>query len=210
MEADGPGVGGCDMGYRMTTCLWGRDPEPMVAALTRYLPRGASVLDAGCGEGRNTVHLAEAGFAVRAFDVSKQALTNASGAWPQYTDVRWELGDLFSVSLPPDGYDAVVMDSVLHWLESPDAVQRGVRRMQAATKPGGVHVVCSFNDRHQELSGHVNPPRCIRPHDWYLQLYEGWNLMETVDEDIVSAHSDVPDEHAHSVTKFLAVHRGLG
>jgi tellurite methyltransferase len=209
MNADGPGIGGCDIGYRMTTCLWGRDPEPMVAALARRLPPGASVLDAGCGEGRNAVHLARAGLTVRAFDVSEQALTNAAGAWPQFDELTWELGDLFSVSLPDDGYDGVVLDSVLHWLESPVAIERGVRRLQAATRSGGMHVMCAFNDRHQELSGHVNPPRCIQPHNWYLRLYEGWTMVECADEDIVSSHSDVPAEHAHSVTKFLAIRRGL-
>ena len=45
-------------------------PSSEIVSLSERLPAGASVLDAGCGEGRNARFLAARGFQVDAFDVS--------------------------------------------------------------------------------------------------------------------------------------------
>ncbi|MDQ7905175.1 class I SAM-dependent methyltransferase [Phytohabitans sp. ZYX-F-186] len=197
-------AGGCDHGYALTPCLWGVEPEPYVAGLERHVTLdGARALDAGCGEGRNTVFLARAGATVDAVDISELALEHARRLWPDEPRITWGTADV-SRAVPGGGYDVVVCDSVLHWNSSLDQARRTVRNLQAATRPGGVHVLCSFNDRAQQLDRHLNPPRLLPAHDEYLRMYTGWELLRVEDVTIVSSHADVPEPHTHSVTKILA------
>ena len=44
----------------------------------KYLPEGASVLDAGCGSGRDSKHFMERGYTVTAFDASETMCECAS------------------------------------------------------------------------------------------------------------------------------------
>jgi 2-polyprenyl-3-methyl-5-hydroxy-6-metoxy-1,4-benzoquinol methylase len=197
--------GGCERGYRATSCLWGVDPEPLVLALADYRAvSGAAVLDAGCGEGRNAAHIARLGARVTALDVSQLAIDHARTTWPDEPGITWHLADILNWPMPPDGYEVVLCDSVLHWLTGPAEVAATVRRLQDATRPGGLHVICSFNTRLMDYSHHVTPPRCLLPDADLIALYNGWSILEHHDEDIVSSHVDVPDPHHHSVTKFIA------
>jgi 2-polyprenyl-3-methyl-5-hydroxy-6-metoxy-1,4-benzoquinol methylase len=197
--------GGSDHAYASTNCVWGVEPEPLLAEFVSSRPiAGWRVLDAGCGEGRNTALLARSGARVRALDVSELALDHARRTWPDLEGVSWELADLRRVNLPKDHYDLVVLDSVLHWMADATDADRVLRRLWAATRPGGWHLMCTFDDRHQELTGHVAPPRFIPSHHWCVTRYEDWYLETVRAETIVSAHAGAPEPHGHSVTKLLA------
>ena len=83
------------------------------AALERLLRRtdlkpGATVLDAGCGTGTNSVWLAERGFKVTGADFSEFALSEAKG---EGIDYRRE--DLTSLSFADASFDAVICIGVL-------------------------------------------------------------------------------------------------
>jgi 2-polyprenyl-3-methyl-5-hydroxy-6-metoxy-1,4-benzoquinol methylase len=197
-------AGGCDLGYALTPCLWGVEPEPFVADLGATIPlAGARVFDAGCGEGRNTVFMARSGARVDAVDISELALEHARSLWPDEPGITWSTGDV-SVTAPAGPYDVVVCDSVLHWTSTLEQARQTVRNLRAATRPGGVHVMCSFNDRAQQLDRHLNPPRLLPTHEEYLSMYDGWTLLRVEDITIVSSHADVPEPHTHSITKIMA------
>jgi SAM-dependent methyltransferase len=197
--------GGSDHAYMVSTCVWGTDPEPLLEELARRMSvAGWRVLDAGCGEGRNTAYLARMGATVDAVDVSPLAVEHARATWGEPPGVTWRLGDLRGLALPDAHYDMIVLDSVLHWLADAADADRILGRMRAATRPGGRHVVCAFDDRRQELDGHPVPPRFIPPHEWYLSRYDGWYVEAVYQEDIVSAHPGAPHPHGHSVTKLVA------
>jgi 2-polyprenyl-3-methyl-5-hydroxy-6-metoxy-1,4-benzoquinol methylase len=165
---------------------------------------GWEVLDAGCGEGRNAAFLARAGARVLALDMSRDALAHAAQAWDGALAVTWQLADVRAVPLPCRRYALVVATGLLHWLADAAEVAAVVGRLRTATAPGGFHVISAFNDRHQELDAHDAPPRCILPHQDYLELYAGWRLLACRDKTSISSHPGVPVAHTHSVTKILA------
>ncbi|MEU1278893.1 class I SAM-dependent methyltransferase [Streptomyces sp. NPDC005805] len=91
--------------------------ESLVAALARGLvPSGGRVLDLGCGPGRNAVHLAAAGFAVDAVDLSPTAVAwGRERARDAGVDVRFVRGDAFTAEL--DGpYDLIHDSGCFHHL----------------------------------------------------------------------------------------------
>jgi len=57
--------------------LYSKEPSEFLMEFSAHFPKGAKVLDLGCGEGRNAVALAKAGCVVDAYDFSEEALNRA-------------------------------------------------------------------------------------------------------------------------------------
>jgi tellurite methyltransferase len=61
-----------DKRYSQNNCYWGQKPSALCYEVLKHLPpeKPFSLLDMGCGEGRNSVFLARNGYQVKAFDLS--------------------------------------------------------------------------------------------------------------------------------------------
>jgi tellurite methyltransferase len=198
--------GGYDAGYRACGCFWGRKPGSLVRMLVQEvgIPMGAAVLDAGCGEGKNAVFLGGFGASVRAVDVSEAAIANARRAWGNLRSVDWEIADVRELSLPPAMLDVVVAYGLLHCLRSEAEIKATVKHLQEATASGGLHVVCVFNDRAQDLRAHPEFQPTLLGHVFYLSLYAGWEILHASDRDLFETHPHNGIPHSHSMTRLLA------
>ena len=58
---------------RMDT-FYGGKPSPDVEKAASMLEKGMRALDMGCGEGRNTIYLAQTGLVTEAFDISEAGI----------------------------------------------------------------------------------------------------------------------------------------
>jgi cyclopropane fatty-acyl-phospholipid synthase-like methyltransferase len=199
--------GGYDSGYLACPCFWGREPGSLVRKFVERLGsvRGLEILDAGCGEGKNAIFLASHGALVRAVEMSQPALDNARAAWGADGAIRWELGDARTIALPADTYDVVIAYGLLHCLASAGQISTVIERLQAATKGGGVHVICAFNGRRQEFAdAHPGFHPCTPDHQHYLDAYRGWEMLEVSDTDLVETHPHNNVRHTHSMTRLIA------
>jgi tellurite methyltransferase len=195
-----------DEGYEACPCFWGRDPGSLLLFLEEIVQgfAGLSVLDLGCGEGKNAIYLARRGAVVRAIDYSPLAIKNAQHSWADFATVRWEIGDVVSTELPANTYDVVIAYGLLHCLSSCRVISDVVNRMKNATKPGGYNLVCSMNDRFQDLSGHRDLIPCLLSHLEYLKLYEDWMILRETDADLREAHPHNGVWHTHSMTRLVS------
>lgn len=69
-----------DQRFREQECVLGTEPSPYLAdnlALIKSLVPGLRALDIACGEGRNSIFLAEEGFRVTGIDISQVGLEKA-------------------------------------------------------------------------------------------------------------------------------------
>ncbi len=111
-------------------------------------PIGATALDLGSGEGRDTAFLAEAGFHVVARDVAPAGLekTRALLARRDVPSDRVDLalGDVRAFDYTPEAYDLALAANVYQFLP-PDEAPSHITRLQAATKPGGLCAVGVFS-----------------------------------------------------------------
>jgi SAM-dependent methyltransferase len=101
------------------------------------LPRGARVLDAGCGPGRVGGHLASVGHDVVGIDVDPVLIAAAQEDHP---GPRWLVGDLAELALP-DRFDAVVCAGNVVTFLAPSTRGEVLRRFRAHLAPGGRAVV---------------------------------------------------------------------
>ncbi|MFO7917259.1 MAG: class I SAM-dependent methyltransferase [Anaerolineae bacterium] len=99
---------------------------------------GKAALDAGCGEGRYAIYLAERGCHVTAIDISEVGLDKLVRiAEDRGLDINCILGDLRDYTFPEGTYDIVVAATVLGHLEdgTRKRVVAGIKRTLA---PGGI------------------------------------------------------------------------
>jgi ubiquinone/menaquinone biosynthesis C-methylase UbiE len=198
--------GGYDDGYAVCPCFWGREPGTFVARLLAGLPdvAGLRVLDAGCGEGKNAHALATRAAKVTAVDCSALALRNARAIWPE-DEIEWVQADVRHLVWPPQTFDLVIAYGLLHCLSTRSEIENVVWRLKEATRIGGRHVICAFNERRQELSAHPRFDPCLLSHGQYLALYRDWKIEEASDEDLYERHPHNKIPHVHSLTRMIVL-----
>jgi SAM-dependent methyltransferase len=200
------GSGGYDDGYLNCSCFWGQEAGSLIKRLSDYRETvdQCHVLDAGCGEGKNAIHLARQGAVVDAWDVSEYALRNARAAWPDSHLVRWNCGDVQSAQLDAHKYDIVIMYGLLHCLDNRVAIADFISRAKSFTLRSGLHVLVAFNSRRQELEAHPGFNPTLMAHQEYLAMYREWNVLFQSDQDLHEAHPHNNIPHVHSMTRLIA------
>ena len=136
----------------------------LVDFLTQHLPKGASVLDVGCGQGRDAVWLARAGHPVTGIDPSAVGIGQLQDiAVSQSLPITAHVADLENFSLT-ETYDCVLFDRTLHMLDDVYRVA-GFKRLLCKVNPAGCVVVL---DEAPNLAG----LRAVIPADWD-QIWDG-------------------------------------
>lgn len=197
--------GGYDLGYKNCSCFWGDQPGSLVHKFLLLKPKviDIDILDAGCGEGKNSIYFARKGAKVKAIDVSQVALANAKKAWKDYKLVDWICGDIRTVSFSEKKFDLIVMYGLLHCLEEATEIKETIQKMQELTKFGGHHIICSFNKRSQDLSAHPNFFPTLLDHQFFLKQYKNWRCKFSSDEDLHEIHPHNKIPHSHSLTRLI-------
>jgi ubiquinone/menaquinone biosynthesis C-methylase UbiE len=197
--------GGYDDAYRAVPCLWGTEPGSLVRQVlaASSLSGPIKVLDLGCGEGKNAAPFARLGCEVDAVDCASIAIENGKRAFPNLA-IRWHHQDAFQFECGEARYDIVICYGLLHCLDSSEAVDRMLSRVQCATRLGGTNVVCTFNDRSHDFLAHRGFAPTLLPHCWYLERYSQWYLDHTSDADLHETHPHNGIPHHHSMTRILA------
>jgi SAM-dependent methyltransferase len=173
-----------------------RDPGP--AADQR--PRA---LDLGAGEGADSIRLALLGYDVTAVEISLEAVKKIECfAAEAGVDIITETADI-SEYQPQGQFDVVICNGVLHYVADKT---KAIKRMQAATAPGGLNVVSLWSTFTPVPKCHNSVPVYCDDEDGVVATsYSRWNLKLLYFErgKPESSHEGMP-AHAHSHIKILA------
>lgn len=127
-----------DQRYRSSSALWSGRPNPQLVAEAADLAPG-SALDVGCGEGADSIWLAERGWRVTAVDISTVALERgAAHAREVNADaarrISWLQADLTAWTPPAATYDLVSA----HFMQLPKDQREALHhRLAVSVSPGG-------------------------------------------------------------------------
>lgn len=149
------------------------EPRREVLQLITQLPEGAFVLDVGAGFGNNTRALLAAGHRVTALETNPEAIRALEvlrTIYPAQLDVVTQSVDGYK---SPRHYDAVVCCMVLHFLESPEAVERAIWNLKASTKRHGFHLIISYLNSNK-LDAEYS---FLMGHNELLNLYGDWQVV---------------------------------
>lgn len=99
--------------------------------------RGKRVLEYGCGQGRLSVLMAKRGAMVTSLDLGPDLVALASRvAALNGVATRYQVGDISQPHFPPESFDIVVGDSILHHL-TVKGTRMSINEAYRALKPGG-------------------------------------------------------------------------
>jgi SAM-dependent methyltransferase len=139
--------------YREKPLLWSAEPNRFVAAELANLAPGTAV-DVACGEGRNSVWLAERGWRVTGVDFSSVALERARAmAAERRVEVEWIQADVLSWQ-PALAFDLVVL-AYVHLL--PDDRDRLMEKATGWVAPGGHLFIVGHDVSTVGVSGPPDP-----------------------------------------------------
>jgi SAM-dependent methyltransferase len=101
-----------------------------------------SILDAGCGSGRNLVYFLRSGIDVLAIDRSTEAVqqvrTLAASLRPDLPSDRFRAGEIDALPWPDEHVDAVICSAVLHFASDPPHFGRMLEEIWRVLRPGGL------------------------------------------------------------------------
>ncbi len=110
-------------------------------------PKGATILDAGCGPAAHSIRLAKRGYSVIATDFSDTILKDAEfniQANGQRDKIKLQRENLLSLSFPNDSIDYVLCWGVL--MHIPD-VEQAISELSRVLKKGGILIISEGNMR---------------------------------------------------------------
>lgn len=107
----------------------------------RLVP-GMSLLDAGCGGGRNLVYFLRNGFQVFGVDEHPESVSQvrelAAQLAPDLPSSNFQVYDVAEIAFPDESFDAVVCSAVLHFARDEAHFDRMLDAMWRVLKPGGL------------------------------------------------------------------------
>ena len=107
----------------------------------RFAP-GSSILDAGCGGGRNLVYFLQNGFEVFGIDQNRDAIQQvkyfAEAVAPQLPSENFQVSSVQKMPFPDERFDAVISSAVLHFAQNTAHFNEMLNEMWRVLKPGGI------------------------------------------------------------------------
>ena len=106
------------------------------------LPPGLSVLDAGCGGGRNLVYFLRQSYSVFAVDVHPEAIAQvqqlAARLAPQLPLTNFRTADIAALPFADAEFDLVISSAVLHFARDENHFEQMLAEMWRTLKPSSL------------------------------------------------------------------------
>ena len=180
-------------------------PSIEIYEVATALPEGAKVLDLGCGEGRNSLFLAQHGCDVTCIDRSENAIAKVNLAAERIgVPINAIVSDIAHLEIESD-YDLIMAHGVLYYLSNLEWREL-LSQAKERTLPGGLNIysIFIFTDEHprpHEFKSarytHSLSPRELK------EFYDGWEIIRYDQYVKWDQHPDLP-VHAHPVERIVA------
>ncbi|MFT6445897.1 MULTISPECIES: SAM-dependent methyltransferase [Sulfitobacter] len=157
--------------------LFGTEPVPFLLKHEAYFKAGQSVLSIAEGEGRNAVYLARRGLNVTGVEFAPSAVAKAeklarkNGVAPRFVQ-----SDLFDWDWPTEAFDITL--GVFFQFVGPAERALLWRKMQDATRPGGLVMIHGYTPKQLEF-GTGGPPHLENMYTSadFDDAFAGWKIL---------------------------------
>lgn len=174
-----------------------KGPTSDVAEFLGIFNASSVVLDVGCGEGRNSIFLAEQGHIVDAFDISEAGIEKAKYiAKAKNIVVNFFAQDLGKFQFIKS-YDIILSHGVLHLPEK--AVRdKFIIQVQDHTRIGGYNVIGVFTNKLPATPDNAPFTKSLFSVGELPLKYKDWEIVHHLEGTFKDTHpGDIHHEHAY-------------
>jgi SAM-dependent methyltransferase len=162
-------------------------PQPAIVRLASEGGFAGAVLDAGCGTGENTLHVASLGLSVLGVDVAETALAIArKKAANRGIEVEFATADAFHLERLGRRFETVMDCGLFHTFNS-DERPGYVASLASITKHDGTLYVLCFSDDRPDTGPHPVRQEELRA---AFHLSNGWNVTAIEPDRIQTRYHD--------------------
>lgn len=156
----------------------------IVDMVEKYGVAPCKTLDLGCGQGRNSLYLADRGFDIKSYDLSPGMISTITGIIEKegITNINVEQYDINSADIEGD-FDLIVSTVVMMFVNR-DAIPNIIPNMQAHTNSGGYNLIVSAMST--EAYPYDGFPFTFSEGE-LQRYYEGWEIVH-YNEEIGEMH----------------------
>ena len=178
------------------------NPSKEVEDIVSLLPKGAKILDVGCGDGRHSLYLATLGFQVDAFDISESAINKIDYLKEQNNlNINTYVCDVLEFEFKYK-YDLIIVHGVLQFIEREKQTEI-IELLKNWTEVNGYHIVALFTDEEpvpedlKDVMVGVFKNEEIKDYysEWEIRMFESYKFNDEHENGI---------KHCHALNKVVA------
>lgn len=195
-----------DSKYSGSDYYWGKEPGKTCRLFLEHIkpPKQGiiSLLDIGCGEGRDSVHFARNGYDVTGLDISQNGLDKVVKLAEEHgVLVNIVKADIKKYQLSRM-YDVIYSTGTMHYLPPKIRVER-FGHLKKMTKNGGYNVFSIFVDKpFIEKSPDAEKEAYFYKSGELMGYYHDWEILFTMEEIFDCNSGGVP--HRHATNRIIA------
>lgn len=179
-----------------------KGPTADLAEFYHIIKVPSIILDAGGGEGRNSIFLAEKGHLVEGFDLSEAGITKAKAiAAAQNVDLKLWTQDLADFEFEKE-YDVILSHGVLH-LPEKESRDDFIRKAMLYTKTGGFHFIGVFTNRLPATPDNAPFTKSLFEVGELPEKYKEWEIVHHL-EGVFSDEHPGGIRHEHAYERVIA------
>lgn len=157
-------------------------PWPESKKFISTVPKGSTVLDLGCGNGRNSIYLAKEDMNVIGIDFSRALMKIARNKieWKGLlSHVKFLQGDISSLPLKNDCIDAVLFIATIHHLPTPEERFKSILEVRRCLKSGGRVLVSAWAQEQEKFRDELKKSEASNEEGFeYGDVFLPWKLKE--------------------------------
>lgn len=182
---------------------FGIKPNPEVEQFINLFNKRGRVLEAGCGEAKNTFYLIENGFEnVSAFDLSENAINKVNRiAEKRNVEINAFVQDLCTFQWKYK-YDLIISFGTLHFVHRA-GWHKFIKDAKENTNIGGIHVIQIFTDKVPASDDIKDFAIGMAKEGELLELYEDWEIVNHKEFVLEDEHPGA-SKHFHAINKIVA------
>lgn len=182
---------------------FGTEPNASVQEYENLYNKSWNILEVGCGEGKNSLYLAGAGYTnVNAFDISENAIKKLNRiAQKESLNINAWVQDLREFTFE-ESYDLIVSFGTLHFVSKRNWIDF-INEAKRNTNVGGIHIMQIFTNK-VPASPDIEPFAIgLADENEIKDLYKDWKILQYKSYVFEDEHPGVP-KHFHASNKIIA------
>jgi ubiquinone/menaquinone biosynthesis C-methylase UbiE len=98
----------------------------------------STILDAGCGKGRNMTFLAQNGIEVHGIDISEETVSICKKKFSDFNNIKVQVANLTQIPYPNDSFDFITCSAVLHFAKDFNDFHAQINELWRVLRTNGI------------------------------------------------------------------------